>query len=268
MASASTRRARKTPGQRRTPVTSRPAKPGIDDRTKEIVSQVCGLAGRPDLITEVRNDLSRQGVLGGLRRYDTPLVFNWMVRGIAYQGISDYVAHAYMEQHGSVTWSQIEESLGSQPSCPKLRGYWRFHRCGYDKTSQTCREPSHFAACPLPRPDLRNGRLNQSAFSLYFFMRDIADRDFIGWLESTVVAAWRKTDDGAVVQTALLDPLQHLFGLSSKMLTMILSDLLIGGARGRPHWLETGAGLIVVDTLVHNFLHRTGILHRHDADHA
>src|SRR4051794_29746508 len=51
------------------------------------------------------------------------------------------------------------------------------------------------------------------------------------------------------------------------MLAMILSDLLIGGSRIRPTWLEVGAGMIVVDTLVHNFMHRTGILRRCGTEH-
>jgi hypothetical protein len=36
--------------------------------------------------------------------------------------------------------------------------------------------------------------------------------------------------------------------------------------RGR--WLEVGGSMIAVDTLLHNFLHRTGILHRFEADHS
>jgi hypothetical protein len=190
-----------------------------------------------------------------------------MVRGVAFQGISDYVAYTYMEQHGSATWDQIEDSLATSPGCSKLGSYWQFHKCGYDKTSQSCNSPSHLAACPLPGYPLRNGRLNQSAFNLYFFMRDIADRDFVGWLESVIATARRDTDDFGQIQTAVLRPLQHLFGLSTKMLTMILSDLLIGGSRLRPTWLEVGAGMIVVDTLVHNFMRRTGILTRCGSEH-
>ena len=34
------------------------------------------------------------------------------------------------------------------------------------------------------------------------------------------------------------------------------------------HWREVGGTMIAVDTLVHNFLHRTGILHRLDAVHS
>ena len=48
---------------------------------------------------------------------------------------------------------------------------------------------------------------------------------------------------------------------------MALSGILIGAADVRPRWLEVGVHLIAVDTLVHNFLHRTGILARFKAAH-
>jgi hypothetical protein len=48
---------------------------------------------------------------------------------------------------------------------------------------------------------------------------------------------------------------------------MRLFLLLIGAADVRPRWLEVGVHLIAVDTLVHNFLHRTGILARFKAAH-
>ena len=52
------------------------------------------------------------------------------------------------------------------------------------------------------------------------------------------------------------------------MLSLALSNLLLGAAPKRERWLTTGASLIVVDTLVHNWLHRTGILRRLGAEHA
>jgi hypothetical protein len=190
-----------------------------------------------------------------------------MARSMAYQGISDYVAHTYMQEHGSATWDQIEQSLMVQPRCSKLQSYWAFHRCGYNKTNLTCNRPEDLEGCPLPLPPLRNGRLNQSAFSLYFFMRDVAGGDFVKWLDTTIANASSEAPSADAARSALLDRLQYLFGLSNKMLTMILSDLMIGAARDRQHWLEVGASMIVVDTLVHNFLHRTGILRRHGASH-
>jgi hypothetical protein len=41
----------------------------------------------------------------------------------------------------------------------------------------------------------------------------------------------------------------------------------LSAGRRRPLWLEVGATFVAVDTLVHNFLHRTGILRRLCADH-
>jgi hypothetical protein len=49
---------------------------------------------------------------------------------------------------------------------------------------------------------------------------------------------------------------------------MTLSTLLIGAGANRPLWLDTGTAMIAVDTLVHNFLHRTGILQDCGTPHA
>jgi len=48
---------------------------------------------------------------------------------------------------------------------------------------------------------------------------------------------------------------------------MVLSELLSGAGWGKPFWIEAGAAMIAIDTLVHNFLARTGILNRANADH-
>jgi hypothetical protein len=55
--------------------------------------------------------------------------------------------------------------------------------------------------------------------------------------------------------------------VSHKVLSMALADLLLAGDPRRALWTETGAWMIAVDTLVHNFLHRTGILGRLGAGH-
>ena len=72
----------------------------------------------------------------------------------------------------------------------------------------------------------------------------------------------------ARLRVALIDPLRHVYGVSDKVLAMSLSALLVGDPKNRRRWVETGASMIAVDTLVHNFLHRTGILHRFRANHA
>jgi hypothetical protein len=72
----------------------------------------------------------------------------------------------------------------------------------------------------------------------------------------------------ARMRAAVLDPLKEVYGVSDKILMMALSVLFLGAPSRRRRWLEVGGSMIAVDTLVHNFLHRTGILHRFRADHA
>jgi hypothetical protein len=58
-----------------------------------------------------------------------------------------------------------------------------------------------------------------------------------------------------------------VYGVADKVLAIALSPLLMGLGKREPLWFEVGVSLIAVDTLVHNFLHRTGILERFSANH-
>jgi hypothetical protein len=188
----------------------------------------------------------------------------------SYQGVSDSIAERYMERHGRVRWRDIAKALADQPSCPKLTCYWALEGCGYRKGSGSCATPEHQPACPLPRHDLRNGRLNQTAYSLFLFLRDLAGDDIVGWIDERLagVDALPASDRPAWLRQALLEPLGHIHGVSNKVLAMALSDLLLAGDAERPTWVEAGTVMIAIDTLVHNFLHRTGILRQLGADHA
>jgi hypothetical protein len=237
------------------------------DHATRLIHRVCCLAGEPELIDEIQTD--NGAIRSAIKRHDTATLFDWLMAMLSYQGISDRVAHDYMEQHGRVTWHEIEHALANKPSCPKLQSYWQFHGCGYHKTSGTCAEPDHIAHCPLPTHNLRNGRLNQTAYSLYLFIRDIADNDLVGWIEAQLVSVDSPADSArhARMRSALLDPLRHVYGISDKVLSMALSVLLLAAPRTMKLWAEVGAGMVAIDTLVHNFLVRTGILRRFNADH-
>jgi hypothetical protein len=189
---------------------------------------------------------------------------------LSYQGISDEVAKNFMDRHGFASWHVIESALRTRPSCPKLTSYWHFYDCRYNKSRFTCAEPNQLGDCPLPRSWLRNGRLNQTAYSLYLFVRDVAGGDLVGWIDRRLWAADKPPgpDRLARMRAALVDPLREVYGASDKVLTMALSQLLLGAPRSRRSWREVGGSMIAVDTLVHNFLHRTGILRRFDARHS
>jgi hypothetical protein len=240
------------------------------DRATGLILQVCHLAGSTSFVEEARESLEAEGIHAAVRTRNTPVLFDWLVTSLSYQGIADQVAFDYMERHGRATWHVIERDLRRRPSCPKLRSYWHFHGCQYNKTRYACAEPDHLAKCPLPSHWLRNGRLNQAAYALHLFIRDVAGGDLVGWIDRRLTAAVKQPgpDRLARMRKALLDPLKEVHVVSDKVLVLALSNLFLGAAGRRRRWLEVGGSMIAVDTLVHNFLHRTGILHRFRADHA
>ena len=77
----------------------------------------------------------------------------------------------------------VRKNLAKQPAnLPKAEVLLAFLR-RYEKTSRTCAEPDHIATCPLPTHRLRNGHLNQIGYSLYLFIRDVAEGDLVGWID-------------------------------------------------------------------------------------
>ena len=87
-------------------------------------------------------------MIAAVRRHDTPVIFDWLVNGVSYQGVSDSIAEGYMERHGRVRWHDIANALADQPSCPKLTCYWAFEGCGYRKGSGLCANPEDQLGCP------------------------------------------------------------------------------------------------------------------------
>jgi hypothetical protein len=239
--------------------------PAALDYATRLIHQVCCFAGPFDLIAEFRD----QDLIAAVAHHDTAALFDRLMHDFSFQGISDQIAANYMARYGQATWRSVRKNLAKKPSCPKLQTYWAFHGCRYEKTSGTCAEPDHIASCPLPNHHLRNGHLNQLACSLYLFIRDVADGDLVGWIDDrlTEMADEPGSDRLTRAGEALIEPLRNVYGISDKVLAMGLSNILIGAADVRPNWLQVGLQLIAVDTLVHNFLHRTGILARLKAAH-
>jgi hypothetical protein len=224
-------------------------------------------------LEDIHADAQGAGIVEAVKRRDTPKIFDWLLSAFSYQGISDQVARGYIRKHGNVTWSKIRADLREIPSCSLLQTYWHFDGCRYDKGSFSCSEPDHIDTCPVPRHKLRNGRLNQTAYSFFLFVRDVAKGDLIGWIDDRLTlpapaSISPHVDLARERQERLIGPLRNVYGVSDKILTMTLSELLLGASNGRPDWFETGKGMIAIDTLVHNFLHRTGLLEDCGVPHA
>ncbi len=231
---------------------------------RSLVRQVCRIAGQVTWVDQVQGDAIAGGLVDAVADHKTAVIFDWLIHAVSHQGISDAVADRYIDRHGNVTWAEIEISLATNPSCAKLEGYWAFTGCRYHKGFQTCANPDHFPNCPVPRHRLRNGRLNQTAYSLFLFIRDIAGSDIVDWIDRQLAD---HPGNLPAARAALVDPLRHVCGISDKVIGMALASLLMGTGGTRPDWFAVGASFVVVDTLVHNFLHRTGILNRLEAGH-
>ena len=234
-----------------------------------LIREVLEVAGQNNIIEETRQSFEEIGLLEAIQRHNDDALYNWLAEAISYQGISDSVAAGYIREHGSIGAADVRAALESPYSCSKLTSFGHFEDCGYRKSKRTCNQPKHFKRCPLPRHDLRNGNLNRASYSLYLFMRDVAGGDLVGWIDDGLALADRGRDGHRAkrLRDALVIPLRDIFGVSDKLLNMSLAGLLLAGDLKRKLWIEAGAGMIAVDTLVHNWMHRSGILMRLRCEH-
>ncbi|MDF2598982.1 MAG: hypothetical protein K0Q54_1805 [Methylobacterium brachiatum] len=239
------------------------------DHVYRVVEPALALAPAT-FLNDLQAHQTSNGVSQAVATYDSAPIFDWLMSLVPLQGISDQIASRYTEQHGGVTNAEIQGALSVLQGCSRLTSYWHFAECRYRKVGRTCAEPDHIGACALPLPRLRKGSLNQAAYSLALFIRDVCDGDFVGWIDTRLAEADpvpRAPGRGPLMREAVLNPLCEIYGIGPKLWAMMLADLLLGADPNRERWVAAGAWMIAVDSLVHNFLRRTGTLARFDAEH-
>jgi hypothetical protein len=199
-------------------------------RAVDLIKSVCGLAGSLTFLDDICADARRAGIVKAVAQKDTPKIFDWMLEAFSFQGISDQVARGYIRKHGSATWRTIKTGFGASNPCSLLQTYWHFEGCRYDKGSVSCSHIDHIDTCPVPRHRLRNGRLNQTAYSFFLFVRDITNDDLIGWIDDQLgncpSPVLQNADPAQDRQQRLIGPLRNIYGVSDKILTMTLSELV------------------------------------------
>ena len=235
------------------------------DRAVDLVRTICEATA--DLTIELdppRHRAKRNWLSRALEKKDGATLFDWLIHMFSYQGVSDAAANSYIEKHGNATYREIEDALAVGPDCTKLAGFRAYTGCRYRKNSRTCANKRLLKGCPVPSHDLRNGTLNQLAYSLFFFLRDRARGDLADFIDRELAAADQPghPDRVAHMRDRLLGAFVEIHGLSYKVVSMTLSDLLLAADPSRSRWVETGGSMIAIDTLVHNFMVRTGGLIR------
>jgi hypothetical protein len=232
-------------------------------RAISLIQRICDMTAPRNYLANTREYLVHTGIVAAVANHDTPALYRWLVEIISYQGIADRIARDYLDRHGRVRWADIDNGLKRPDPCPKLASYWTFHGCGYRKSACSCAVLPRLPCCLLPTLPMRNGRLAQSAVALHLFLRDLCGGDFISWIDDTLCQSQFIEPNAAPI----IDALRHIHGVSDKVLSLALVVLLLGGRPGDSRWQAAGAELVVIDTLVHNWLHRSGILNDLDAWH-
>lgn len=229
-----------------------------------LINTICDAANPTDSFRNAAREFRRNGLAQAVLFHDNERLFDWLMHTLSFQGVSDQAANTIIARDGNATWAAMEASLNTA-ACPKLEGFWRFTDCRYRKVAFSCSRPNHLTDCPLPNHRLRNGHLNQLAYSFYFFIRDVADGDLVGWIDDMLD---HYGSDSNTAYLEILDSMKAIYGASDKVISMALSSLFIGAGRVRPRWKRLGQNALVIDTLVHKFLHRTGLTHYFGRPHA
>jgi hypothetical protein len=200
-------------------------------------------------------------------------LFKLLIRYFKYVGGSDYVADAVWDKmNPKPTYHRLKKELASA-KCPKLRSFGDFHECGYSKTNKNCNESKFLRKCPLPRYGMKNGKLNQMVFSVYLFLRDQCKGDFPGFVQGIVGAeslkqlkGMKEDELGSAIRN-LVGEMDQIFNVGPKLANMTLSELLSVKKVKGWDYSQLFPHMVAVDTLVHEFLHRTGTLKLYGLEH-
>lgn len=233
-----------------------------------LVQTICALPGNQRFIADTNRQVRNAGIIDAVQARDTPALYRWLIDGFSYQGISDAIAWGYIDRYGNATWKVVEAALENHRcSCPKLASFETYQGCRYQKAAATCGNPAALTGCPVPALPLRKGALNETAYSLYFFIRDECDGDLVGYIDRILEGVEDDQVQLAAKREALIAAFSRVRGVSSKLINMMLAMLLMAGDPNRRSWVRVGQTMVAVDSLVHNFFHRTGILAAYKAEH-
>ncbi len=203
-----------------------------------------------------------------IARRDTPALYRLLMDGFSFQGINDAAARSFIALHGNADWRDVDRAMRSEEAaCPKLTAFTTYVGCGYQKTGPNCTNPAALKGCLVPKLPLRKGRLNEQAISLYLLIRDRCGGDLVGFIDCTIAIALEQSDPVTIAREAILAAFTSIVGVSRKLASMMCAELLLSAGDSRPAWREVGKSMVAVDSLVHAWLHRTGILTAYRSSH-
>jgi hypothetical protein len=204
----------------------------------------------------------------------TKLLFEPLMVALSFQGIGDDIVLGYMEEHGMITYFQIARRLGKHRRefgrlCYKLKSFDSFKGCGYQKGRVRCKNSIMLKRCPVRTHDMLKGVLNVKAYSFFFYIRDVCQGDMINHFDKIIGKHFKGSigdSEALLARSELVSDFTRVFGIGEKLANMTLSFLMCANP-DNPTWIRVGQAMVAVDSLVHNFLHRTGILRFYELEH-
>ena len=169
-----------------------------------------------------------------------------------------------MAQHGSPDFERLE-TLVPQAACEWSSGVSALQNCGFRKTANTCSNPTGLSECVVGKVPARNGLLARLAIGLTYWSLEKPHRTPWAWLESERV---QFVGSPAEFAESLVTDFSRLFGVSNKVGSMLVSDILLGVGLKSSFYVEAGTSLLVIDRLVHNLLIRCGAVEAAGKAHA
>lgn len=261
------------------------------DEAEALIRVLVSLEANRSFIRTYERKLRTSELHTFILEHDTQELYGALMDAFSYQGTSDAVVSDFIDRHGNATFAEIEHQLmPPRELCFKLASFEAYRACGFKQTSWRCNNQPFYSRCPVPNLPLRKGQLNQLAFSLYLFIRDRCHGDLVSFIDSCIQEAAHDPDPVVSARKSLLEAFQSIQGIGPKLISMALASLLMSVGRKKPGrekasrvlalsgvssnrqkapgWVEVGRTFVVVDSLVHNFFHRTGILAAYGKSHA
>lgn len=213
-----------------------------------VLKAVVDVAIDPDYVEDVRRRWSSLRVAG-------PEIIAGKLFEIAnYQGMSDRAASSWLSTNGNPDFQELALRLPHE-RCECAGSVDGISRCGYLRSQRVCKHPALLARCIVPTIPARKGQLARLAVALNYWAAELPHRSLGTWARSKL-----KRGEPRAGGAAMVEDLKRLPGVSDKVASMIASDVAIGLSTGSDALLRAGASLIVVDSLVHNMLQRTGAI--------
>jgi hypothetical protein len=151
----------------------------------------------PEMITILHQ------MIQGKPQHKSIKVYQYLLESFLFAGGGGQSNLAYYaKQRVRPTFSRVQRAVKAA-QYPNLATFETFKGWSYRKTPNKCIEPALLDTCPVRKFDMKRGSLNHMAFSVYFFLRNVAGGAFTLMSGSTLGRASRPRESSTTSSTAL-----------------------------------------------------------------